>query len=211
MMEEKDNVCGMVSTAVQEKENETRLGKFKDVSALLQAYNALQAEFTRRSQKLKQLERRDNSDEGQDLSCVGGKEKNLESETQKREGQGLNEALEPVGQEQEQGNPADDGKKEDVYDMVGGEAATEQAGRQATDGDAKTGPHGDELYLLASKDEKVRLRIVGDYLRSLQKAGAPLSRGGVGALTTPPKKAKTIDDAGNMAFALFTGAKQQTF
>ena len=35
----------------------TDLGKFKDVSALLKAYDSLQAEFTRRSQRLKDLER----------------------------------------------------------------------------------------------------------------------------------------------------------
>ena len=33
------------------------LGKFKDVEALMQAYTALEAEFTRRSQKLKELEK----------------------------------------------------------------------------------------------------------------------------------------------------------
>ena len=32
-------------------------GKFKSVDALLRAYNSLQAEFTRRSQRLKELER----------------------------------------------------------------------------------------------------------------------------------------------------------
>ena len=33
------------------------LGKFKDVAALKQAYDALEAEFTRRSQRLKELEK----------------------------------------------------------------------------------------------------------------------------------------------------------
>lgn len=33
------------------------LGKFKSVDALLRAYNSLQAEFTRRSQRLKELEK----------------------------------------------------------------------------------------------------------------------------------------------------------
>ena len=32
------------------------LGKFKSVDALLQAYNSLQAEFTRRSRRLRELE-----------------------------------------------------------------------------------------------------------------------------------------------------------
>ena len=37
-------------------EKEISLGKFKDVSALLNAYNSLQAEFTKRCQRLKELE-----------------------------------------------------------------------------------------------------------------------------------------------------------
>ena len=37
--------------------NSTVLGKFKDVDALARAYGSLQAEFTRRSQRLKELER----------------------------------------------------------------------------------------------------------------------------------------------------------
>lgn len=38
------------------KEAATELGKFKDVKALMEAYTALEAEFTRRSQRLKELE-----------------------------------------------------------------------------------------------------------------------------------------------------------
>lgn len=39
-----------------EKTAEISLGKFKDVNALLNAYNSLQSEFTKRSQRLKELE-----------------------------------------------------------------------------------------------------------------------------------------------------------
>lgn len=38
------------------KEGEVSLGKFKDVDALLNAYNSLQSEFTKRCQKIKELE-----------------------------------------------------------------------------------------------------------------------------------------------------------
>jgi hypothetical protein len=62
-MEEKDNMTQEVTqepeqAQTQEKDNRSAelLGKFKDVDALLQAYNSLQAEFTRRSQRLKELE-----------------------------------------------------------------------------------------------------------------------------------------------------------
>lgn len=40
----------------EKEENTQNLGKFKSVEALLTAYTSLEAEFTRRSQKLKELE-----------------------------------------------------------------------------------------------------------------------------------------------------------
>ncbi len=43
--------------AAKKEEASTVLGKFKDVDALARAYGSLQAEFTRRSQRLKELER----------------------------------------------------------------------------------------------------------------------------------------------------------
>ncbi len=48
-------------SVVTEKDNgatdsEVSLGKFKDVNALLSAYNSLQSEFTKRCQKVKELE-----------------------------------------------------------------------------------------------------------------------------------------------------------
>ena len=53
-----------------EEENKTQdpasgapdLGKFKSVAALMEAYNSLQAEFTRRSQRLKELEEKPKED-----------------------------------------------------------------------------------------------------------------------------------------------------
>lgn len=60
---EKDNVyeettlTEEVAAAKNGEEASTVLGKFKDVDALARAYSSLQAEFTRRSQKLKELEK----------------------------------------------------------------------------------------------------------------------------------------------------------
>ena len=39
-----------------EREAEASFGKFKDVNALLNSYNSLQAEFTKRCQRIKELE-----------------------------------------------------------------------------------------------------------------------------------------------------------
>lgn len=62
---EQDTQTGAVARATRQngedceaKEAPTVLGKFKDVNALVRAYSALEAEFTRRSQKLKELERK---------------------------------------------------------------------------------------------------------------------------------------------------------
>ncbi len=61
-MEKEENVYedttpaeGVAEAKVEEAS--TVLGKFKDVNALERAYESLQAEFTRRSQKLRELER----------------------------------------------------------------------------------------------------------------------------------------------------------
>ena len=44
------------TAGAEEKEAAAELGKFESVSALLAAYKSLEAEFTRRSQRLKELE-----------------------------------------------------------------------------------------------------------------------------------------------------------
>lgn len=54
---QKKNLPDTADTATAEGKNAaTDLGKFKDVQALMDAYTALEAEFTRRSQRLKELE-----------------------------------------------------------------------------------------------------------------------------------------------------------
>ena len=62
-MEEKINEqtlsISQPATAEEQKgdaHEEVSLGKFKDVGALLNAYNSLQSEFTKRCQKIKELE-----------------------------------------------------------------------------------------------------------------------------------------------------------
>lgn len=61
-MDKEDNVYEKTTlteevAAAKNQEASTVLGKFKDVDALVRAYSSLQAEFTRRSQKLKELEK----------------------------------------------------------------------------------------------------------------------------------------------------------
>ncbi len=51
-----------------EDKGEVSLGKFKDVSALLNAYNSLQSEFTKRCQKIKELESKKTDDKADTLT-----------------------------------------------------------------------------------------------------------------------------------------------
>ena len=62
-MEEKNNEQTLSNAHPATAEEKTgafneqvSLGKFKDVGALLNAYNSLQSEFTKRCQKIKELE-----------------------------------------------------------------------------------------------------------------------------------------------------------
>lgn len=58
-MKDNQNVESKVTADTAEAEEKgaaAELGKFKDVKALTEAYRALEAEFTRRSQRLKELE-----------------------------------------------------------------------------------------------------------------------------------------------------------
>ena len=61
----------------------------------------------------------------------------------------------------------------------------------------------EELYRRVSRDEQVRLRIIGEYLSSIGKTNAPLTAVGAGVPITPPVRAKTIGDAGAMALRYF--------
>ncbi len=53
----KTQVTADTAEAEEKTQAASGLGKFKDVDALLEAYSSLEAEFTRRSQRLKELEK----------------------------------------------------------------------------------------------------------------------------------------------------------
>ncbi len=70
-----DNLMNGTTAAADSAEAEntvsaaTELGKFKDVKALIEAYGNLEAEFTRRSQRLKELE---NASKAEGAPCNRG-------------------------------------------------------------------------------------------------------------------------------------------
>ena len=53
---EQNSQTATAEEVLGENDGEVSLGKFKDVNALLSAYNSLQSEFTKRCQRVKELE-----------------------------------------------------------------------------------------------------------------------------------------------------------
>ncbi len=228
-MERKDNdyvakAEGAEETvAVSEKEENasTALKKFKDVDALEKAYNSLQAEFTRRSQKLKELERKwENSlKEKAEAERVGVEKLRQNASARKREEKEFNDFVSEIEsasvraqsvKDSEPDLPSAEGTKADLTPDVKPKAEEavllEKEKTQsfvATGGTEQTAETSFELYERAVRDENVRLKIIGEYLSSLKNAGAPIMKTGSGLLATPPMKAKSITEAGNMALRFF--------
>ena len=234
-MKEKENVyeetiqteMGVMTQAGQEKQTienaapekvSTDLGKFRSVDALLRAYEALESEFTRRSQRLKELQRgADNSLSLAEGVCgeTNGAEKLRKNAAQKRaevkdfdrfvsELESVRAQTEKIPESQaEQPEPP-------IFGGLGQGVSESEIGIEQTiakpsvaGGRGEESLSDDALYELVKKDEKVRLKIIGEYLNSIGKSGAPLMKGGTGTLVAPPLKPKTIDEAGNMALRFF--------
>ena len=308
-MQNMENVCDLNTQTEQgsvvnneEKIGSADLGKFKDVNALLHAYQSLQAEFTRRSQRLKQYQeqekqrsknsRFDNAkqkysdsaaaeklgtsgvnavaDSGSSTPALSvseisvGTHQNLDGEALRaaeirdaresslggtevsdcREsslgGTGIpddrkndsanvrqekDEDLE-ISCENKADAPCADSQspcsmvEENISTICenndsGAACSSDCADNEAVDCEGKSQSarvveqSAQTLYELAAANEEVRLRIVGDYLSSIGKSNAPIFKGGVSALVTPPKKPRNLADAGNMALAYLKAYKEQ--
>ena len=231
-MEEKENVykettqteTGVMTQAGQEQEKtapekvSTDLGKFRSVDALVRAYEALQSEFTRRSQRLKELEREADNSFALGEGVRGGKygaEKLRKTAAQKRAESKdfdtfVSELESARAQAEKTPNPQVEQPELPIMDGLGQDARESEMNVEQTNAKPSVaGGRGEEslsddaLYELVQKDEKVRLKIIGEYLNSIGKSGAPLMKGGTGTLVAPPLKPKTIDEAGNMALRFF--------
>lgn len=236
MMEEKENV-GVETASTEEiakangavaqnQEALSVLGKFKDVDALAKAYGSLQAEFTRRSQRLKELERQAENFNAQ-TEKSGAEKLRKKAELKKAEERAFDEFVSELEQGGENRGESEENnaleplvEKERTLCSSGDtdmptseESALETSAETALglERDATVGlgrepavaVSSDDLYQRVSRDENVRLRIIGEYLSSLGKVNAPLMRGGASTLASPPLKAKSIDEAGGMALRYF--------
>ena len=249
----------------EEEKGSTVPSKFKDVDALVRAYESLQAEFTRRSQKLRELEKtmENISSESVHGARLGAEKLRKSARVRKAESKqfdqfieetmkinvqdvstGHESAIQALSDNEKDEIPEffsnepseklvldgseslDENKKklpnEDTVSAMNEDLAKEASARNGEEEGAQLRKEEDEervresaytdgnalfdsarLYELANQDEKVRLKIIGEYLSTIGKSGAPLVSGGVGVLATPPKKAKSILEAGDMALLYF--------
>ena len=247
------------------------LGKFRNVDALAQAYNALQAEFTRRSQRLKELERErenlkagiesaahlgveklrknamarkaneqrfdafvadvfadNNADKHAEMDVEMNVETDAEIDVQKVAERPLDVCVQTSERESEKegtlekDEPAKALKKDELAgDMqasmakVGNKEQSMEELKNPVALGVQEGAIGsvandrvpelssETLYEKVLQDEGVRLRVIGEYLSSIGKSGAPVTFGNAGILAAPPMRAKSIADAGGMALQYF--------
>ena len=210
------------------EEASTVLGKFKDVSALERAYESLQAEFTRRSQRLRELEKE--VENFKQTEASGAEKLRKNARARKESAKEFDAFVEDLGATSIKAKkPTDDVEpnisaghiaqeanllkaQEEVCKEGQGDAASAASLGKDVEGEKSSSSVAgsesvqispDELFERAAKDEAVRLRIIGEYLNSLGKSDVPLTAGGKGVLAAPPIKAKSVGEAGNMALLYF--------
>ena len=237
-MEQKENVYGCEGTEqTAEAEEKEKKGsavpqKFKDVDALVRAYGSLQAEFTRRSQRLKELEKEMENFKAAATDVFSAEKRKRKADERKEEGRKFDEFLSSIEKEVVEEKPstlqtvqteeeqAQSGEEETVgkgrveTKLSTDAPAAQKEGEASALESVANGreialPSSDELYEEVCKNENVRLRVIGEYLSSIAHENAPLMTGGVSMLASPQRKVKTFEEASGMALRFFQSGNGQ--
>lgn len=177
----------MPPKGISESIGELELGKFKSAEALLDAYNNLEKEFTRRSQSLKEMERK--------LSEINPL-------TQQKSDDIENIAI--VKSINSTGDVVDDKQPEcELYSDVPTNDA-HSVGREINVSDkAQTdikSPSVSDLIAMLLEDKGIKEQLYNKLLDDLSSANLPNMAGRKGQmLLTPVKKPKDIAEAGRIA------------
>ncbi len=202
----KDLLSSEANNTVQSAEAEEsmgtadNLGKFKDVKSLLNAYNALQSEFTRRCQRVKELER-------ENLQISKEQLNNSLSNEREREIEAFLETFPNA--------------KDELMSLL--ETAKGSGDSKGWLGRAYLGKlnreYEDKLNYLSSNEyivsavngsDEIKNQIIKDYLLSIEnsKPTIRLISGNGMATVSPPSKPKNIADAGMIARQIFEKSKE---
>lgn len=173
----------MNPTKVSEKEQEASYGKFKTADELLNAYNSLESEFTRRSQKLKSYEEQSK------------KNTDWENKVQK-----LVEKYPIATKFSEQIS-----EEIDKGDLIKDENCLEKALLKVLSKNFKEESEqakDERVRKYVLEDEQIREKIIEEYREKL-KNNAPkiLPKGGQSTISRPTRP-KNIYDAGEMALKI---------
>lgn len=189
------------------------IGKFEDSNELLKAYNNLEAEFTRKSQLLKELTKQNEEKklkDSEDEVNINNKEITTDKES--------NDDL-PIYERQEwkeylnkflEENPLAKKYAKELAQTIVEDAALSKDKRclevalSRVLSSKLTNPvdilSDDKIREYVLSDTLIKDKIIGEYIESLSSNSAPrtISKGGE-ITATPPKKIKTIEEAGAMA------------
>ena len=170
---EQVSVQGATAQNGEKGTTEISLGKFKSVDALLDAYNSLEAEFTRRSQRLKELEGKASNES----------EKSAESSQNK-----IVESGEKV--------------KISSNSTQNSELTQSDNSLANVKGQTVISANGNGLEEIEISNE-VRNRIISQYFSKIRNDAPNILAGGGGIVGTPKVRAKTLQDAAERATEIF--------
>lgn len=162
-------------------DNSVSLGKFKDAQSLFDAYNSLQSEFTRRCQRVKELER---ENERLNKEITNASKNNLSS--------GVIEQEDVKKVAENTSLKVNDGTEE----ILAQQSLQEQIDYYKS---------REYLFDALNKNQDVKDEIINGYLSSVQssKPTVKLMTGNGSSVVTPPSKPKTLVEAGEIARQIF--------
>ena len=170
---------------INEEKGSNEFGKFKDAESLLKAYNNLEAEFTKKSQKLASLESESLKNQNE-LNKKAEQERVVDEFVSKFE---IAKPFSSALKESLAGGENVDIKEETIRLLSKTYKSAEDFSRD------------DEFlnnYIFSNKE--IKDKIVCDYLSKItQNSPIKTEIGGGGITLTPPKVPKTIKEAGNLA------------
>ncbi|MDR3292881.1 MAG: hypothetical protein LBT20_02115 [Clostridiales bacterium] len=173
-------------------------GKFKNADALFRAYLSLEAEFTKRSQRLREIERRlafasENGERTAAVAAGGGTPDAIAFSPQTDKSVGARAAGGTAKNITEEARRASN---------VSNAALPPQTYKPTEDGEVVAERLKSESFLerYVYGDERIKDRIIADYVEGLRSVNLPklIGKGGETA-AAPPKRPKTLKEAGELA------------
>ena len=185
-----DNTTTSQTDAVSNNIGENEFGKFKDAKSLLSAYNSLQAEFTRRCQRVKELQRE--VDRLSKINVNDNAFKNLSN------GEiGVNESV---------NNSLTDAEALIMAKRNGNskiQAEQLNGGNNDLNFDNENSINNSSNLTALPND--IKQKIIREYLNDIEnlKPSVTLMSGNGNAIVVPPSKPKSVAEAGELARHIF--------